>query len=89
MIIETPVVIAVVVPPRENLLNSLPEVDVLMLADPSRVMHDRIFKKDFSRVGVFNPAGQIGMHHGEPPFAERARPLTRRGMVLGHSLTSC
>jgi hypothetical protein len=68
VIIEKHVPVAVVVPPRGNLLNGLPKVDMLVLADPSRLMHGRALKKDLSRIGVFNPAGQIGMHHGKPPF---------------------
>jgi len=56
-ITEKHVAVAVVVPPRHNPLNGRPEVDVLVLADPSRLMHSRTLKKNFSRVGVFNPAG--------------------------------
>jgi len=68
MITETHVPVAVVVPPRENLLNGLPEVDVLVLADLLSLTHGPALKKDLSRVRGFNPAGQIGMHHGKPPF---------------------
>ena len=68
MITEKRVSVAVMVPPRKDLLNGLPEVDVLVLADPLRLRHGRALKKDLSRVSVFNPAGQIGMHHGKPPF---------------------
>ena len=68
MVTEKRVPIAVMVPPRKDLLNSLPEMDVLALVDPLRFMHCRTLKKDLSRVGIFNPAGQIGMHHGKPPF---------------------
>jgi hypothetical protein len=49
-----------------------------------RLMHGRTSKKGGSRVGVFNPAGQIRMHHGKPPFRRAAKPLTRQGVVSNH-----
>jgi hypothetical protein len=51
--------VAVVVPPRDNLLNGVPEMNVLMLDDPLRLVRGCGFKKDFPRVGVFNPASQV------------------------------
>jgi hypothetical protein len=90
MVTDKHVLVAVMVPPRDNLLNSLPEMDVLVLADALRLMHGRTLEKDLSRVGLFNPASQIGMHHGKPPFFRRtAKPLTRQGVVSDHSPTSC
>ncbi|HEY2530490.1 MAG TPA: hypothetical protein VGJ20_21585 [Xanthobacteraceae bacterium] len=50
-----------------DLLNGLLATDVLVLTDPLGLMHRRTLKMDLSRVGVFNPTGQIGMHHGKPP----------------------
>jgi hypothetical protein len=69
MVTEKHLLIVVVVPPPENLFNSLPEMDVLVLADPLR-LHARTLKKNLSRVGVFNPAGEIGMHHRNLPLSE-------------------
>jgi hypothetical protein len=86
MITEEPMLVTIVVPPRKNLLNGVP--DVLVVADPLRLLHGRALQKDRFRVGVFNPPGQIGMHHGQPPFRRTAKPLTRQGVVSNHSPTS-
>ena len=50
------------VAPRGNALNGRPEMDVLpgILLE---LMDHRAFAHDLSRVGIFNPAGQSGMHH--------------------------
>jgi hypothetical protein len=80
MIMEKHVPVALVVPPRKNLLNSLPEMDVLVLAsgaslrqrrgaDLLRLTYARNLEKNFSRVGVFYPAGEIGVNHRNLPLS--------------------
>jgi hypothetical protein len=75
MITEKRVLVVTVMPPRKNLLNGVTEVDVLVVVGALRLKRGRNFKKDRSRVGVFNPAGQMGMHHGKPPFLQNGLNL--------------